>query len=159
MFARKLNNNLTKQFNAATRKLSTESSSRKAIVQDILRYNAILNAKSEAEITAALKAPTIDVENLPSSVASLKGYLDAEKATASGVFIPDSKAWQNAPLGDFLAQESGRFETWPFLVGGLVTYLLFGFMLPMSLSSEGKKDSKYISYLHGNHGHVEGSHH
>ena len=137
--------------------LSSESP-RVAIAKDMLKFEAIAKSTSDAELAAASKlAPSIDTAALPSSISHLKGFL-SQASNSSSTFVKDPNAWQNLSFGAFAAKEAGRKETYPFLIGAVVTYLLLGVMLPMSLPKEGKKNSKYISYIEGRHGKI-GDHH
>ena len=137
--------------------LSSESP-RVAIAKNMLKYEAIAKATSEAELAAASKlSPSIDTAALPSSIGHLKGFL-SQTSSSSSTFVKDPSAWQNLSFGAFAVKEAGRKETYPFIIGAVVTYLLLGVMLPMALPKEGKKDSKYISYIEGRHGKI-GDHH
>jgi hypothetical protein len=130
------------------------------IAKNILVYNELSKATSEAELDAAMKAaPSVDLENLQEPISHMKDYLSAAPVSAADGFAKDPKAWQNMEFGSFVAEEAGRDMTWPFLVGGIVTFMLLGMGIPSGLSKEGKRTSKYISMIEGRHGKIEGGHH
>ena len=103
---------------------------------------AIMEAMSKATDAAGL-----DAAKGASAAAAEAG---AATATAEA-YKPDPTAWQNMATGDFVAAEAGRSDFMPFIIGGVVTYLLLGVMLPAALPTEGKKTSKYYNMIQGNH--------
>ena len=72
---------------------------------------------------------------------------------SAGAFVRDSTAWQNMSYGAYVAEEMGRDNTWPFIAGAVVTYILLGVMLPGALPASTKKDSKYMQMIEGNKDH------
>ena len=50
---------------------------------------------------------------------ALHRYVASTPTGSSDKFVKDPKAWQNMPASQFIMTESGREETWPFLVGGV----------------------------------------
>jgi len=110
----------------------------------IAKNAAVLQSMSAASDEAGLEAAkNVTVEAAPVAAATAAG----------AAFQADPTAWQNMAMGDYIATEAGRSDFYPFLIGGLVTYLLLGVMLPASLPSEGKKSSKYIKMINGDHSH------
>ena len=99
-------------FSAATK------APRETIVESMYILDGIANAKDEAGIASALKH-TVDVNNLPEDLKEFKSYVSSAAAATSTPFVVDPTAWQNLPFAEFVVQESGRAETWPFLIGGL----------------------------------------
>ena len=95
-------------------------SPRMTIAKNILVYEQVSKATSEAELDAAMNAsPNVDVNNLAPGIAHMKEYLTTAPASAAGGFKRDASAWQNLPFASFVAEEAGRDMTWPFLAGGL----------------------------------------
>jgi hypothetical protein len=95
-------------------------SPRMTIAKNILVYESLSKATTEAELDAAMKAsPNVDVNNLAPGIAHMKEYLSSAPASAEGGFQKDANAWQNLPFAGMVAAEAGRDMTWPFLVGGL----------------------------------------
>lgn len=142
----------------STAEVSTESP-RVAIAKSMLLYEAVAKATSEAELLAVTKmTPKVDITSLPPSIAHLKEYLSVSPAASSKGYVKDPNAWQNMEISSYIATEAGRGETWPFLVGAVVTYLLFGVGIPAMLPNDAKKNSKYISFLEGRHGKLDNHH-
>jgi len=93
---------------------------RMTIAKNILVYEQLSKASTEAELDAALKStPAVDVNNLAPGISHMKEYLATAPAAAEGGFKRDPGAWQNQPFASMVAEEAGRDMTWPFLVGGL----------------------------------------
>jgi len=110
--------------------------------QQIANNVAILEAMASAENEAALTAA--------------KGVTAEAVATAGGAagsapYKQDPTAWQNMAFGDFVLKETTRQDFMPFVIGGVVTYLLLGVALPAALPADGKKDSHYIKFIKGEH--------
>ena len=109
----------------------------------IATNSAILNAMgaatNEAELTAARSATAAETGSAPAAAAVSEG------------FKADGSAWQNMGMGDFVATEAGRDNFMPFVIGGVVTYLLLGVMLPAALPADGKKTSNYMKLARGEH--------
>ena len=126
---------------------------RMTIAKNMLAFHRISAAKSEAELTAASsESVKIDVAALQPELAGMEGYLTAGPVAGTAAFVKDPTAWQNMEFSAFVTTEAGRADTWPFLVGGLVTFLLLGVGIPMGLTKEGRKNSKYMSMIEGRHG-------
>jgi len=120
----------------------------------------IQNAKNEAELDAAVKFnPAVDIDNLSVYPELEPLGLNAAPPKGNSSFTHDSTAWQNMSFGDYVATEAKRDETWPFIVGAVVVYVLLGLGIPSGLSEEGKKKSKYMSYIEGRHGKLGGDDH
>lgn len=95
-------------------------SPRVTIAKNILVYEQLSKATTEAELDAAMKAsPSVDVNNLAPGIAHMKEYLSTSPQSAEGGFQKDASAWQNLPFASFVAEEAGRDMTWPFLAGGV----------------------------------------
>lgn len=133
---------------------------RVAFAKNYLKMELIQNAKNEAELDAAVKFnPAVDMDNL-SVYPELEALgLNSAPPKGDSTFTHDSTAWQNMNFGDYVATEAKRDETWPFIVGAVVVYVLLGLGIPAGLSEEGKKKSKYISYIEGRHGKLDDDHH
>lgn len=107
------------------RKAVEAQSPRMTIAKNILVYESLSKATTEAELDAAMKAsPSVDVTNLAPGIAHMKEYLSSAPASAEGGFKKDASAWQNLPFASFVAQEAGRDMTWPFLVGGVYVFVI-----------------------------------
>lgn len=133
---------------------------RVTIAKNILTYEALSKATTEAELEAAMKSsPAVDVNNLAPGISHMKEYLSTAPAAAEGGFKRDANAWQNLPFAGMVAEEAGRDMTWPFLAGGVAVFFILGMGIPSSLPAEGKKGSKYISMIEGRHGKLEGGGH
>jgi hypothetical protein len=104
---------------------------------------AVLEAMSGATDEAGLSAAK-------SATAAAAGA-SSTGAAAAEAYKPDPTAWQNMAMGDYVAAEAGRSDFMPFVIGGVVTYILLGVMLPAALPSEGKKNSKYVNLTKGIH--------
>eukprot|EP00608_Synchroma_pusillum_P008327 CAMPEP_0198426616 /NCGR_PEP_ID=MMETSP1452-20131203/5373_1 /TAXON_ID=1181717 /ORGANISM="Synchroma pusillum, Strain CCMP3072" /LENGTH=119 /DNA_ID=CAMNT_0044146989 /DNA_START=90 /DNA_END=449 /DNA_ORIENTATION=+ len=101
-------------------------------------------------------------------IAELQGsaaptLLEASEAapTAAATFTKDMTAWQNQSFASAVATESSRGVMLPFVIGGVVAFLLLGVSLPTSLPKEMEKSSEYWRMVtgakddhgHGDHGH------
>jgi hypothetical protein len=93
-------------------------SPRMTIAKNILAYNAMIEATSEAQLSEASKVGTLDVNNLPPQIADLKAYLSVPVSEAGVGFKPNPEAWQNKDFGPMVAEEIGYTWFWPFVVGG-----------------------------------------
>ena len=96
------------------RRLMSTLTPREVVIQNAVRLQAVSAAQNEAELEAALKSrPVIDKKS-----EEFKDFFSAAQASPNQKFIPNPKAWQNLPYGDYVAEEVSRAETWPFFVGG-----------------------------------------
>ncbi len=92
---------------------------RMTIAKNILAYEAMSAAKTDAALAEASKpVASLDVNNLPASIAELKDYLSTSSANAGTGFKPNPEAWQNKDFGPMVAEEAGYTWFWPFLFGG-----------------------------------------
>ena len=112
---------LSKSLSGVFAKRAFSQSPRLTIAQNLLKLNAVRAAKDESSLNEALKASyKVDANVLPSEIESLGGYFAAAPAAASQAeFVADPTAWQNMSWWQFVAAESQRSETWPFVVGGV----------------------------------------
>jgi len=54
---------------------------------------------------------------------------------------------------DYVSAEANRDNTYPFVIGGIVTYLLLGVGLHMATATHDPAKSKYISIAMGHNKH------
>lgn len=97
---------------------SFSASPRETIASNILKFQAISGASTDAALETAVKsAYKIDVSNLPAELQSLERYLAQAPAAGFAKFQKDPTAWQNLSIGAFIQEEVQREDTWPFVVG------------------------------------------
>ena len=108
------------------------------IAKNVAVMEAAGAAKDDAALAAALNA-----------TAAVEG--GASVTSAGGKFEPDPTAWQNMSFGDYVATEAGREHTLPFVIGGIVTFMLLGMGLPAMLPAGTPENSKYIALSKGVH--------
>ena len=103
---------------AAKRCLSTVSP-KISIAQNILLLDQISAAKDVSALEKIASSPkaAIDVNNLPQRLEDLSPWFALDSTSTAVKFVPDPTAWQNMPFWDYVQVESGRAETWPFIVG------------------------------------------
>lgn len=104
----------------ALRKFSTglvKETPREAVAKNILLYQAVRQAESAEELKDILNTPLPALDAATVEALGLKGFIHRSFAGASTKFVKDPTAWQNMALGDLIATESTRAETWPFFVG------------------------------------------
>lgn len=106
------------------------------IAANVAKASAISSAKDEAALTAAM--------NATAEATAETG------AAATATFVKDKTAWQNMDLPDMIAAEATRADFMPFVIGGVVTYLLLGVGLPMALPKD-DGSSNYMKLIEGKH--------
>eukprot|EP00607_Mallomonas_marina_P004662 CAMPEP_0182428504 /NCGR_PEP_ID=MMETSP1167-20130531/23069_1 /TAXON_ID=2988 /ORGANISM="Mallomonas Sp, Strain CCMP3275" /LENGTH=142 /DNA_ID=CAMNT_0024611443 /DNA_START=140 /DNA_END=568 /DNA_ORIENTATION=- len=132
---------------------------RVTIGKNLILFQHIAAAKDEATLAGLSKtSPDLDLANIPSELSYIKTYLTSATADTVAGYKGDPKAWQNLPFEEFVVVEAGRAETWPFLVGAFVTWILLGIGIPVMLPKEGRKNSKYMQLLERKRGKTEEHH-
>ena len=98
------------------KKLFSTLTPREQILSSLSKLELISKAKTDAELDAALKAPSLDTASLPDDV---KTYVSRTVSSATASFTKDPKTWYNKQFGDYVVEEVTRKEATPFFVGGL----------------------------------------
>ena len=93
---------------------------RMTIAKNILQYQAMQAATTEAALTEASKPiGNLDVANLPPAISELKDYLATPVAAAGASFSRDPNAWQNKEFMPMVAETAGFTYFYPFIIGGV----------------------------------------